>query len=143
MPREATNTKDTKEAIAIRSEYEEKFSPLFLQALRDVLPNLRLYSDLQLAKKIGPERLMDCSLEFFGFIISGAGDGLRKNELLALANQSLRCLIEYIQLMGSPITLKTVIDHTSLLAEAVNRCFPGYADNKLLKYTILPQQVTQ
>jgi len=86
---------------------------------------------------------MDCSLEFFGFIVSGAGEGLRKNELLALANQSLKCLTKYIQSMGTPVTLKTIIDHIGLLSEAVNRCYPGYAESKLLKYTILPQQAAQ
>lgn len=119
----------------------KQYESLFLQALRDVLPSLKLYSDAQLTKKITPAKLTDASLEFFGFIEAGAGQGLKKNELLALANQSFRCLKKYIEAQGTPFTLKTVLDFLPLVATAVDLSFPGYADSQLLKYTILKRAV--
>lgn len=119
----------------------KQYEILFLQALRDALPNIKLHSDAQLTKKITQERLADVSLEFFSFILDGVISLPNKNELLALASQSLTCLKKYIHSRELPVTLKTIVDHVSLLDEAVDRCFPGYVKSKLLKYTILSKAV--
>lgn len=119
----------------------KEYEILFLQSLREFLPNLKLYSDTQLIKKITQAKLTDISLEFFGFIEAGAGENLTKNEYLALAGQSFRCLKKYIEYSGAPFTLKTILDFIPLLGDAVNQCFPGYIESKLLRYTILPRAV--
>jgi phosphoketolase len=109
---------------------------LFLQSIRDILPTLKLHSDKMLTQKITYERIEDLSLQFKCFLEDGAGS-LTKNEYLALANQSWKCVAKYVrEILQLPVTLKTLLDSVSVLSEAVDNCFPGYAENHLMRYLI-------
>src|SRR5919109_923254 len=130
MPRGIPKTKE-----AAPPPSHQPYEELFLQSLRECLPGLHLYSDERLRQKIGVTKVQDLSLEFFSFIEVGAGSGLKRNELLALANQSFKCLKSYIKTMGLPLTLKTLLDSLSLLPQAVDEAFPGYFESRLLQYT--------
>lgn len=111
---------------------------LLLQALRDVLPSQRLYSDDMLRRKIGGEKVADLSLELAAFMEAGAGQ-LDRNQQVALACQLLRCLSKYVSTeMKLSVTLKTLVDCFGLLEAAVDLCFPGYFVNGLLKHTVVP-----
>ena len=117
---------------------KEQYRSLFLQCLRELLPSLKRHTDNQLEKKIGSkEKVEDCALEFFTYLESGTDTNLMQIERMALGQQALRCLSSYITKMGSPVTIKTVIDHLSLLNAAVNESFPGYHKAKLLRYTVV------
>jgi hypothetical protein len=102
---------------------------------------LRGQNDERLEKRIGKERLHDAADDTAGFISSGVKRQLTKNERLALTSQLLRCLNSYIKgVLGLPVTLKTVVDSVSLIHEATDRSFPGYAESKMLLYLIQPTQ---
>ena len=111
---------------------------VFLQALRDVLPQLREQSDERLTKRIGKEKLEEAALDLEGFMNAGVNNPLTQNERLALASKLLRLLSQYIQEIGNPVTINTVITHMSLIAHATNNAFPGYAESKLLRYAVTP-----
>lgn len=137
MPRGTPNSPKANQ-LDIEQPTTDPYIPIFLQSIRDALPNLRLHSDKQLTVRIGKEKVADVALELRAFLQSGAGD-LRKNEQLALSNQALKCLSKYITTtLKIPVTLKTLLDSFSLLNVAVDQAFPGYADSKLLKFAILP-----
>lgn len=139
MPRGVPNKKP--DVAGPVDETQLKREILFMQALREVLITLRLHSDEQLRRKIGPERLTDITLEFFAFMEAGSEE-LRQDEKLALSIQLLRCLSKYIvNVMKLPVTLKTMADCMGLIETAVDNAFPGYWGSKLLKYTILPVRV--
>lgn len=114
-----------------------QFESLFLQELRDVLPNLRLLSDAMLTKRITQAKLTEISLEYQSLILAGGGGTLTKNELLSLIYLLLKCLVKYLQEKEIVVTLKTLVDHTGYLTAAVDVCFPGYIESKLLGYTVL------
>ncbi len=138
MPRGTPNRKI--EASTVEGTPEKiEYRTLFLQAIRELLPSLRMHSDEMLTKRIGKNRLEDLSLEFFCYIEVGAGK-LNKNQNLALANKLLNCLVKYIQRVGTPVTLNSILNSIQLLGAAVDESFPGYAQSGLLKYTILPLQ---
>lgn len=140
MPRGIPNKK--LEVAAPTDEVQLKRESIFLQALKSILPTLRLYTEDQLRKKIGQERLTDASLEFFSYLESGTNETLTQVEKLALSIQLLKALSKYINtVMKFPVTLKTTLDCVSLIEPAVENCFPGYHASKLLKYTILPVRV--
>ena len=104
---------------------------IFLSAIRQVLPQFKLYDDMRLEKKIGKERLEDAVLSSMSLI-----DGeYTKQQKEALFCQFLKCLEKHIQI---PFTLKTMIDNMSLLQCAIDECFPGYIQARFLRYTILP-----
>jgi hypothetical protein len=135
MPKGVPNPKPE---AKVRDEEQEKREILFMRALRDILPSLKLFSDDQLKRKIGPEKLEDLALEFFGFLQAGAGE-LNQNEQLALANISLKALSKYINTrLNIPVTLKTILDSIGLLEYAVDIAFPGYFAAGLLKYSVRP-----
>jgi len=141
MPKGVPNKKPEAAVAAPTDQTQLKREILFMQALREVLITLRLYSDEHLRRKIGKERLTDASLEFFAFMEAGS-EPLRQDEQLALSIQLLRSLSKYIvNVMNVPVTLKTMIDCIGLIEPAVDRSFPGYWGSKLLKYTILPVRV--
>ena len=113
---------------------------IFLQALRNVLPSLKLYNDDRLRKRIGEEKLVDVTLEFFGYMESGAGK-LGQIEQVALASRILQCLSKYISNVGTPTTLNTLLNSIQLIDAAVDIAFPGYAVNGLLRYAVRPVRV--
>jgi hypothetical protein len=110
---------------------------LFLSIIKEILPQHRRLSDSVLTKRIGKERLKDSCDELLGFITSGVSDQLDKNEQIALMSKCLRCLVDFMkEELHQSVTLKTLIDHFSLLSEAVDRAFPSYREAGLLRQAI-------
>lgn len=141
MPRGVPNKKIETANANLPSERDIEYKLLFLQSIRDIIPTAKLYSDNRLTEKIekmGKDKTMDSSLEFFSYLEAGAGSDLTKNEKLALANQLLKCLKKYINSIGVPFTVKVLVDHLSMIDHAVGLCYPGYYESKLLKYIIRP-----
>ncbi len=128
-----------KRAVVVELGPHQKIT---LDAIRQVLPTLCLQNDEMLTNRIGREKLDEIAADIFGFIQVGVAGDLTQDEQMALACQLLRCLTKYIKLdMRLPVTLKTLVDGISLLPHSVDQSFPGYFENRLLKYTILPKAV--
>lgn len=117
---------------------------LFLAALRDVLPMLRGQSDSMLESRIGVKRLAIAEADITGFMEAGVSRKLSKNERLALLAQLLKSLTAFMkEELGLAVTIKTLIDSSSLIGEAFERQFPYYLECKMLLYTILPMKALQ
>lgn len=114
---------------------------LFLDALKDLLPSLRRQTYEMIEKRAGKEAFEIVYQDLIGYIYNGAGDKLTRIEMYALLSQVLRSLGRYIEGMGIPVTLNTVMTHAHLLPYAVEQDFPGYADAKILKYIIQPARL--
>lgn len=115
---------------------------IFLLGLRGLLPYASNFTDKQLEKRIGKEKLLEVSEDVEGYIMSGVNQApLTRNEKIALTSQTLNCLSRYILKMNVPVTIKTVIENIHLLGHAVEQGFPGYSASGLLKYTIVPASV--
>lgn len=125
------------------SENQNKeITSIFLSGLRETVPSLHSLSDERLIKRIGREKVLEAAEDVSGFITSGVAGSLSKNESLALTVQVLKCLSRYITgTMQIPVTVNTIFTSMNLLHYAVNQAFPGYAESKLLLYTVTPVQV--
>jgi hypothetical protein len=117
---------------------DDLIASVFLQALREVLPQLKNQDDARLIKRIGKDKYQIIEDDLNGFLDNGVTGSLTKNEKAALAVKSLKCLADYIkENMSMPITFNTMIDSQALLPHAVDNSFPGYAEAKLLKHAII------
>ena len=117
---------------------------LFLEVLRFILPSLKLHTDAQLSKRIGKEKTEEAALDLAGFIESGSNRPLLRNERKALSEKVMMCLANYVKnQINLPISLNTIINHMGILAHAVDASFPGYAESKLLRYTVVSLETTE
>ena len=113
---------------------------IFLSALRQILPTIRQQSDKRLTERIGYQKLLDISDDFFGYIDASIDGDLTQVERFALACQVLRCLSNYITtILQIPATINTIPNQMGLIEWAVEQSFPGYSKARLLKYTIKPR----
>ena len=112
---------------------------IFILALRNLLPTLHGQDNARIIRRVGKQVIEDCAADLIGFIESGSDSTLSKNERLALADQVMRCLAQYIKEEAKlPLTVNTCITNIGLLDYAVGNSFPGYSEARLLKYIILP-----
>ena len=130
MPKGIPNSKNPKKTE------DNPYLPLFLHSLREAVPTLKLYSDERLLTKIGDDKADDLSLQFFSVIVSGGGDTLDSRDKQELAYQCWMCLQSYLEGMNQPVSLNQLMNSIPLLYAAVDRCYPGYIDSKLLRYII-------
>lgn len=119
------------------------YNAIFIQALRDIMPQLSLHSNDRIEKKIGKDRLEDAAINTAGLIAVGTRQlFLTKNEQLALTSQVLGCLERYIsEDLQIPVTLKTFVDNISVLNYAVDKSFPGYIKSGQLGVIIKPRSI--
>ena len=68
------------------------------------------------------------------YIDTSCGAGLPLAHRRVVIRTVLECLVEYIQSWKTPLapSPKTLLDTVGRLAHAVDQCFPGYADAKML-----------
>ena len=119
-----------------------EYKIIFLQALREVIPSLRLHSDDQITKRIGKEKTEEIALDVCGYCAAGCVEKLTRNEMLALVCQVLKCLTRYMaKTLQIPVTINTIIKEIPLLEFAVNESFPGYAESGVLRYAIAPVRI--
>jgi hypothetical protein len=106
--------------------------------LREKLPSARRLSTVQLVAKVGRERFEDGCTQVFDYLETSCGQGLTRNEQLALLSKVLDCLIDYIQnTLQIPCTPKTMFDCIHLVPYATELAFPGYAEAGLLRAVIM------
>lgn len=109
----------------------------FLLALKDRLPSARIFSDNQLVKKIGPEKLLEALEQIVNYIEPACGNvELQRNEYFALISQVLNHLIQYLKQINVPITLTTVMSNIHLVEHTTDLAFPGYANAGFLRSII-------
>lgn len=111
---------------------------LLLLALREAVPTARSCSDKVLEGKLGKEKVAEMSASILEYLETGVNQTLTRNEQLALTIQCVKYLAAYLRQMEVPITLNNLAANYGLLSEAVDRCFPYYAQSRLLKYIIAP-----
>ena len=107
-------------------------------AIQACLPTLRLHSQVFLENKIGQQKLVLAETTFSSFLESGVDSPLTKVEQSALAEQCLRSLIRYLDVISIPVTLKNILSNLSLLETAVDIDFPGYYRNRMLRFVVAP-----
>src|SRR5262245_27721709 len=135
MPRGIPNKKKD-EVLPISDPSKAVREEALLMAIRDILPSLRLYTDVMLKNKIGIDKVYEASLELASFVETGC-ESLKKNEQIALSCQVLRLLVVNLQSRKIPVTLNTIISNFSLIDHAVDSAFPGYMKAGLLKRIII------
>ena len=116
---------------------------VYISALKEVLSILKYHSEARLTKQLGAERVQDAGNYILGFIDNGVPDAdkLSKHERQALTCLAVRSLIRYIESeLHIPVTPKTITDSAVLVASAVEKDFPGYAEAKMLLYTVHPMK---
>lgn len=127
--------------VAATAKVEKELSEeeiILLQAVKLLIPTCSRFGNEQLAKKIGRDKLTDCTDELFGYIQSGVSSPLSKIEQLALTHKVLSILRDFLkEELKQIVTVKTFTNSFDLIPEAVGRSFPDYHESKLLRYCVL------
>lgn len=126
-------------AATVKAEKELREEEIvLLQILKSLISTCSRFGNEQLAKKIGRDKLSNCTDELFGFMDSGIPSPLSKTEQLALGHKVLSVLQDFLrEELKQIITVKTLTDSFALIPEAFGRAFPDYHECKLLRYCIL------
>jgi len=121
----------------------EDVQELVLISLRELLPSLRRFNDKQLIAKLGKEKFEDASGQVADYVELGAGKDVNRNEYLALVNQGFRCLSSYLQEIGAPVTVNSLVNSIHLMPQAVDLAFPSYAQAGLLRCIVSPTRIRE
>jgi hypothetical protein len=114
---------------------------MLLITLRELLPSLHSYTNLQIQKKIRKEKWEEAICQIVDYIEFYCGTGLSRNEYISLLNHVLTCLITYLRKIQEPIGLVSIVTNIHLLPHSVEQSFPGYASSGLLRGIIYPREL--
>jgi hypothetical protein len=83
-------------------------------------------------KNFGVKTFSDRVSVMDAVITRGVGRLIRKGPRTVLNKTCLECLVEYLDMLGVPATMTTMLNHASSLEVAIERCYPGYIDARLI-----------
>jgi hypothetical protein len=90
-----------------------------------------------LRKKMGIKKFDQAMRDLDQFVEKSCGITLRRPQQIAVTEECLVCLAQYLKRIKVPVTPLTLIANVDKLAAAVDRGFPGYARAKLLHMVVL------
>jgi hypothetical protein len=111
-------------------------SGIFLNVVREFLPNLRNLSDATIEKKLGKEKCAEAQRIVWEFIEGSVSGTMTHNERYALLHKSINCLVRWMEMNDIPVTPGTLLSNAHLIPHAVDRAFPMYARAKLLRFMV-------
>ena len=81
---------------------------------------------------VGRGKFTSFAKQLFQVIDSGSGQALKRPLRLALAREALSCMSEYLAEIGRPVSSRVMITMIEWLPHALDQCYPGYMNAKML-----------
>lgn len=90
-----------------------------------------------LRKKMGIKKFDQAMKDLDLFVERSCGVVLMRPQQIAVTEECLVCLAQYLRRIKVPVTAMTLIANVDKLGAAVDRGFPGYAQARLLHMVVL------